>query len=72
MFLRAAAIAVVTVLGCTRSDEAPKTGKKAEPSVAHQVVDGVTGRASVQSYLNTKETIKEIEKKQKERYEKVP
>lgn len=45
---------------------------KSEPSTAEQVIDGVTGRGAVKQYLDTKQTIKEIEVKQKERYDKIP
>ncbi len=60
-------LALIGIVGCSKKVEDSK-----EPSAAQQAIDGATGRAAVRSYLDTKETIKDINQKQKEQHDKIP
>lgn len=53
-------------LGCGKKDP------DAPPSTAEEVIDAATGNAAVRQYLDTKETIKEIDLKHKERFSRIP
>ena len=64
--LSLALLLVLPCLGCGKQEP------DAPPSAAQQVIDGATGHTAVRQYLDTKETIKDIDLKHKERLGKIP